>query len=114
MASQKNRPVAEVCLYGTSRIGAGWIAQTDAGLLGNGEPKAERGFTEAVFQAVSEILERQPGLKGTLAIFAPGGERVAYADLNHPGYYGDLKWAPAPVYTIDLSAYDNPRVNPDA
>src|SRR5688500_9948847 len=77
--------VAEICLYGNSRIGAGWLASVPgaAPLLGDGEPKAGRAFSEAVWLACDAI--RAAGVVGgKVRIFAPGGERGAEADLNYP------------------------------
>ncbi len=96
------RKTAEICLYGTTATGAGWLATTDSGkLLGTGEPMAGRGYTAAVWLACDAI--REAGNIGKKArIYEPSGQRMADTDLTHPGYYGDLKWMPATVYLIEI------------
>ena len=99
----KVKVVADICLYGTRDIGIGWLAQVIGGkLLGNGEPIRNQTSTEAVWLACHAI--NYDGISsGRVRIFAPRGEKMAVADLNHPGYYGDLKWQAAIRYTIDVS-----------
>ncbi len=102
-------PVAEICLYGTMDVGAGWLANiangTKCGLyLGNGEPVRGRSMTEAVWLAVEAI--REAGVsKGAVRVFMSGGQRCADVDLG--GYvpcFGDLPWQPAPVYMVSAEA----------
>lgn len=102
--------VAEICLYGTSQIGAGWIAQLEDGTtLGNGEPREGRSFTHAIFQACNQIL-RINGMCGgrprqdTIRVYAPGGERMAETSLRHPDYFGDLKWTAAIQYEVSAES----------
>lgn len=86
--------VGEICLYGTSAIGIGWLARgKETGLLGNGEPKAERAATEAVWQAADAL--RAAGVDGVVAIYAPGGERYAVAHVANIPTYGSLAWRAA-------------------
>lgn len=87
------KPVASICLYGNSKTGAGWIASTNgtkSGMLGDGETKETRGFTEALFQACDAI--RGAGIEGTAIVYAPGGERYAMVNLSTPEWYGSLAW----------------------
>jgi hypothetical protein len=101
--SKKNQTVAEICLYGTSRIGAGWIATlADGRMIGNGEPVTDRCFTSACWLAADAI--RAAGYDcGKVRIYAAGGERMADADINHVPYFGNLEWKPAIQYTIDAA-----------
>lgn len=91
---------AEIALYGTTRTGSGYIARAaDGRMFGDGETRPGRSFTEAVWIAVERL--RQAGVVGTVAIFAPGGEHVAHADIGRPvPAFGKLTWTLAPVYVI--------------
>lgn len=104
MKTNKNAVVGEICLYGTLRAGAGYLARlADGRLLGDGELHEGRGFTEAVWLACLDI--REAGVTaGKVWVYASCGGRKALCDLNHPGYYGDLKWEtaePAAVVTVN-------------
>jgi hypothetical protein len=109
--AKSTRLVAEICLYGNRSIGAGWLARTrDNTLLGDGEPREGRSFTEAVWQACDAIYHNRslcgkirPGT-GTVRVFAAGGALMADTDLNHPGYFGDLKWTEATMLVVDSDA----------
>lgn len=83
--------VAEICLYGTAQTGAGFLARAkDGGKAGDGEVKAGRSFTDAVWLAVDDL-----GLHwGAALVFAPGGQQYARYDLSRSTYYGDLEWMP--------------------
>lgn len=96
--------VAEVCLYGTSFTGAGYLARTAAGrMFGTGDPVKERTFSEALWRAQHEL--RQAGTPdGPVAVFSPDGQRVALVGLNEATYFGALDWKPAPVYEIPVEA----------
>jgi len=100
--TQLYKLVADICLYGNHTIGAGYLVQlTDGRLLGDGEPKAGRSFTEAVWLACRDVCEA--GISaGLVRVFAPGGQRMADTDLNHPGYFGNLKWQPAIQYVLSV------------
>lgn len=109
--TKSTKLVAEICLYGNgpTGCGAGWLARlADGSLLGDGEPKAGRSFTEAVFQACDHVLRAYGACGGRprtaiVRVFASGGERMADTDARHPGYFGDLKWQPATVYVIEAA-----------
>lgn len=94
-----------VCLYGNGPqgCGAGWLATTPKGMIGTGEPVAEQTFTEAVWHALESIQMQMNTVEGEALIFEAGGERMARVPLGFIGYYSDLKWEPATVYTIDLA-----------
>lgn len=103
MSKRNQKVVGEICLYGTTAIGAGYLAQAEGGyMIGNGEPKAGRSMTEAVWLACDEL--RMCGIqRGLVRVYAPGGRFVAATDINHPVYYGNLKWesaAPACVVSV--------------
>jgi hypothetical protein len=101
--TRKTSIVAEICLYGTSTIGAGWLAQTaDGKMFGDGEPVAGRNFTHAVWLAV-EALQDNHVTRGMVRIFAAGGQMMAVVDINKLGYYGDLKWQPAIQYVVEVA-----------
>lgn len=95
----KNLP--SICLYGNSKVGAGWLASWNDKLLGNGEPKLFRSMTEAVWQALDEL--RQKGYcKGKVWVYAAGGQRKAMMDVQSCVYYGDLHWVAAEQYEVAL------------
>ncbi len=92
-------PVAEICLYGTSRTGAGWLVALPGGrMLGNGEPAADRSFTQAVWAALDAI--RREGTAGPVRLFDAGGERCTTVHTSGCKWYGDLTWESAPVYVL--------------
>src|SRR5262245_34869716 len=73
----KKSAVAEICLYGTSAAGSGWIACIADGtmsgkLMGNGELKHGRSMTEAVWLAADE-LKGAGVTRGIVRIFMAGG-----------------------------------------
>ena len=107
MKTANKQPVAHVCMYGNSQIGAGWIAQlTDGRLLGNGEPRTHLGFTAAL-QLAKDAIKTAGVLYGTIRVFMTGGHRMADINLNKFEYYGEIKWVPAAmleVRTADLKA----------
>lgn len=97
--------VADVCLYGTSWIGAGWLASTaDGRRFGDGDPKAGRTFTEAVWAAFG-ALEAAGVKAGLVRVFEPNGTHVAGVDLAGTWpTFGDLRWQPAPSYVVTIPA----------
>lgn len=101
--TQKRNIVAEICLYGTSQIGFGYIAALpDGRMFGDGSPVRDRTATDAIWLAVDDV--RGAGADGgQVAIYAPGGERVAYAPLWSVPSYGLLQWEAAPVYEISVA-----------
>src|ERR1700679_2149447 len=100
--SKAKRIVGEVALYGTSQIGAGWIAPTAAGVwIRDGEPKLGRSFTEAIFQACAAIAKSESS--GVVRIYSPDGQRVAETPVSLPRYFGDLSWQPAQQYVLALA-----------
>lgn len=99
--------VAEICLYGTSQHGAGWIAciadGTPAGkMLGNGELKPGRSMTAAVWLAADEL--RSVGVtRGIIRIFEPSGLRCAAVDIGKMiPTFGELKWQTAQLFAISV------------
>lgn len=112
MKTLKTQLVAEICLYGNRETGAGWLARMEDGaLLGNGEPKAGRSNTEAVWRACDQI-GRVLGMCGgrprnaTVRVFASGGDLMADTSLTNPATFGDLKWVPATVYVVSAEAIE--------
>lgn len=108
-ANVANLHVADICLYGIPRTGYGWSAQVNPELvvdshsiLGDGEPQDWRTLTECVWLALREIREKTGLTLGRVRIFEPSGRMVADAALGFSGYYGDLRWESAPVYTVSL------------
>jgi len=102
--------VAEIALYGTQAVGAGWLARTaDGRMFGTGEPNVRHNFTSAVWAACDAL--RAAGCQGLVRIFEPKGQLMSTVSLGglvdrRIPYFGDLKWSPAPVYTINLEALE--------
>jgi len=95
--------VADICLYGNGAVGAGWLAATnDCRMFGTGEPRADCSFTEAVWEAQETLVKT--GLTGMARVFTPSGHSMAIIDLQAVVTFGDLKWQPAPVYTISAES----------
>ncbi len=106
MAKQSKRAaaakiVATICLYGTSKIGAGYLATAQAlpgKLFGSGEPVEGRSFTEAVWLGSTDLLAALDEFGGFAActglvrIFAAGGEFYADAPLGGVPSFGRLQW----------------------
>lgn len=82
--------VGDVCLYGNSKIGIGWLATHAGGQLGDGTPKAGLAMTEAVWAATDAL--RAAGVEGMIVVYAPGGERYAVANLAHVPTVGSMTW----------------------
>ena len=103
--SRTKKIVAEICMYGGWNrncvdLGHGWLAQlADGTMLGTGEPTTNFTGTDSLFAACRAIHDA--GVKsGRVRVYMPNGTRMAETDLNHPGYYGELKWVPAVQYVI--------------
>lgn len=82
--------VGEICLYGASHCGAGWLAAHKGGRLGSGEPVSGRTFTEAVWMAAGAL--EAAGVTGLVVIHDAGGERHAVANVARIPMYGQMVW----------------------
>jgi hypothetical protein len=108
MTTKKNtKLVAEICLYGTRDAGFGFIARAaDGRMFGKGELFAGRSMTETVWLAVDEL--KTAGVSGaggaTVAIFAPGGARLAVEAFANVRAVGDFAWQTAPTFTVSVAA----------
>jgi hypothetical protein len=108
--TRANELVGEVCLYGAPHCGYGYIAQArDGKMFGDGEPVKGCGATDALWFGLGWFRGPETA-EGIIRVFDSGGERMAeisIAEVNRRGYfpyYGDLKWAVAPVLTISAEA----------
>ena len=105
MKTTTKKSGASVCIYGTSRIGSGYIASTaDGRMFGDGTPRASRTATSALWLACDEL--RAAGVKGLVAVHidAACGPMVALTDVSRPESFGRLDWKAAPVYVISEQA----------
>lgn len=94
--------VADICLYGTSPAGAGWLAKpVNGNVVGDSKLRPERTFTTALWQA-AEALRSAGVTAGEVAIYAPGGTLMAYAPVTRVPTFGDLKWQPAIMIEISV------------
>lgn len=115
-ATKTNPVVADICLYGNSQTGAGWIVAMNRevvdvpvwskGLIGTGEPTGQP-FTEAVWAAMDHVLAAAGNIDGQVRIFHPGGETMTVVALGDivPNY-GTLvgRRVPAPVLVLTTDA----------
>jgi len=101
---------AEICLYGCRSAGFDYLARTqgDDGrpvFTAHSQPDPTRlryeSPTECIFRAQRELVDA--GARGTVAVYAPGGERVAYVELGAATYFGSMPWQAAPVYTLKVA-----------
>lgn len=105
--------VGSICLYGTSMVGAGYLAHLGGGLpgpetklYGDGAPRASWGMNDAFWLACMDLKEAGCG-PGLVKVFIQAGDRslVALADVMSPPYFGDLKFEEAPpALVIPVSA----------
>jgi predicted RNA-binding Zn-ribbon protein involved in translation (DUF1610 family) len=94
-----------ICLYGTSLIGYGWLAQADevgSPVIGKGEPQEGLSATEAIWAARYEL--KKAGVNGDVWVHDAGGERRALliAGVAAP-LYGSLSWEPAIAFAVEAS-----------
>lgn len=105
---RKAKMVGSVCLYGTRDKGFGFLAAIEPiegkgvpELLGDGELRFE-GLNDAFWAGMNALDKRLP--QGLIAVFAPGGERMASCAIEDIWpYYGALQWGPAPIFTIPIA-----------
>jgi hypothetical protein len=99
-----NKVVAEIALYGNTRTcGAGYIATRldTKQMFGDGEPKKDRGYTEALWAAAHDLQES--GLiAGDVIIYEPNGQLMARAPVAHIPSFGGLQWENAPQLAIGI------------
>lgn len=97
--------VADICLYGTSYTGAGYLGVRfpHGQSFGTGEPVKHRTFTEAIWHGLADLRDAKV-TDGQVRIFDAGGERMASIGLHESVTYGTLTWGVAPVYTISGDA----------
>lgn len=84
-------------------------------MFGNGEPRADRTATEALWMALGALEAEtcsnvRAGIAaagshrvGLVRVFDAGGERMVDLDLAAPSpCYGEIKWVSAPVYEMKV------------
>ena len=98
--------VGSVAIYGTSRVGHGFIAVLGAGIggpmFGDGLPLPEHSATDALFRGV-ERLRRAGATSGVVEVYRqewPSRSFVARTRVEAPAYFGDLKWEEAPPAVV--------------
>lgn len=104
-SSQATKPVADVCLYGNTQIGFGYLTRVESTgkMTGDGEPKEGRSCTDCLHLAKADLEAQGIAGKAQIAIFMAGGERVSYVGIQDVTYFGSLKWEVAPVLTINAT-----------
>ena len=87
---------AGICLYGTSALGFGYLADTridgQLRIFGDSTPTAGRGATEAMWLAAQELLDA--GVRGHVAVHIDVGDvpMVAVFKLGDLPAFGGLVW----------------------
>lgn len=103
--------VAEICLYGTHKTGAGYLVRlADGRMFGDGSPVEGRSFTHACFLAMDEVRNGDYAKGGTLGyakgvvrIYEPNGAMFAEVDAAKTcPWYGSLKWQSAQQYAVSV------------
>lgn len=102
---------AEICFYGNRDSGFDFLALTAAGFTAESQPSPEvlrfDSITDAFFRAVKSLEAADVGPDTEVAVFMPGGDRMARFVLAEPPMgVGSLKTEPAPVYTISAEAIE--------
>lgn len=111
-ANKTSTVSAEIALYGNREVGFGYLATVEGKfgqtciIAGDGQPRVGTLLTDCLFSG-RQALERQ-GVDGkaTVAIYAPGGERVAYLPLRKISNFGAIPgtaWQAAPVYVLSAA-----------
>jgi hypothetical protein len=105
-ATSVSKIVGEICLYGTSNTGAGWlaVAKPHGQTAGDGDPVKGRSFSEAVWEAATAIGLILGHQRGSVWVYEPSGQLRAKYDLGRVRTFGDLAWEPAPQLTISAEA----------
>ena len=116
MARKSNRiAAAEICLYGTTTHGAGFIvavhfADGTQAMHGDGEIRQGRTFTDALILARMDLAEAGCNATTRLAVHmdrADGIPMVANLTLGEVRYAGDLRWTVAePALEITADQID--------
>ena len=72
-------------------------------MFGDGEPRAHWSATDAAWMGL--IALREGGVaKGTVLVFAPGGERMAGFPMERAWpTFGAMKWQPARVWSVSAA-----------
>ena len=102
--------VGEVCLYGTAKVGHGYIARRAVtGTMLSLEISEERSATGALWLGLQAVVGggERIGRVNIHIDTAAGVPLMAVVDLAKPfPYFGDLKWTGAPVYVIEAEAIE--------
>jgi len=114
MARKSNNRIvaAEICLYGTTRHGAGYIAAVhhkdgSQSMHGDGSIREGRTFTDALILARMDLVDAgcKPNTRLAVHMDRPNGTpMVARLTVGTVRYAGDLRWTvaePAVVITAD-------------
>lgn len=99
--------VGSVALYGTSRTGWGLIARTiDGRMFGDGEPKATRSATAALWLGLDALQDMTGARAGSVSITldTDRGPVEATVEVTTRAYFGDLVFKPGTLHAIDAAA----------
>lgn len=108
MAKRSAGVVAEVSIYGTSRVGHGYIVRlADGRMFGTGEVREGRSATEALWLAMDEVTKAGTGRTGTVLVHidtVDGRPLQAALRASDRPYFGELTWSDGPVYVLSSEA----------
>jgi hypothetical protein len=96
----------DICFYGNRNVGFDFLATLNGEIFGQPSPEVLRfgTLTECLFTALRELRER--GARGTVALYAPGGELCSSVKVGEFVSWGSLKWTAAPVYVLSVEAIE--------
>ncbi len=101
---KQQQVVAEVCIFGTSQVGFGWITRlADGRMFGDGEPKKDRSATSALWLGMGVI----GAVRGVVLVnmdTLDGRPLQAKVDALARPTFGALQWEAGPVFTISTEA----------
>lgn len=106
MAKRGAAVVAEVAIYGTTRVGHGFIARTaDGRTFGNGDPVATRSATAALWLGMDEVAKAgvDRGLV-SVHIDVNGAPLVATLRVTDRPWFGSLTWSAGTFVEIPAEA----------
>ena len=104
MARKSTKLVGEVCLYGASGHGFGYIARLENGrMFGDGELHKSRSCTAAMWHGLDAI--KADTKKGIVRVYLPGGQRMGEVQIeSHWPTIGDMPTWAADYVEIPMEA----------
>lgn len=102
--------VAEVAIFGTSRVGHGFIVSfPDGRMVGNGEPSPNRSATAALWLGLEAVeagivKAQRLGVVRVTIDTADGRPLEATVPVGRRPWFGDLSWTAGRVFVLDVES----------